>query len=300
MTWLHNSTTTTRAAVAADIPQLYDIWYANEVGDDPDPPPRNIPAVIEHELATGEIVVAEQDGKLVGFASVIVRGAIAFLAECFVRAEARSGGVGRQLVQQLLPRAGLISCTLSSTDPRALALYVRAGMRPAWPNFCLLAEAAQLNHLSDGGIEVVEALAGDPALVEWDTQIAGRHRPEDHAYWLGPARARPLWFFRDGALIGYGYAQAHSLEALWHPSAITLGPIGAHNPADAQACALAAARWARQRSEIVRITVPGPHAALPTLLEAGFRITYVETFLSASGEPFADVRCYIPSGSTLF
>src|SRR5262245_64178046 len=131
-------TTTIRTAVAADIPQIYDIWYANEVGDDPNPPPRGPPAVIAHELATGEIVVAEQEGRLVGFASVIVRGAVAFLAECFVRAEARSGGVGRQLVQELLPRAGLTSCTLSSTDPRALALYIRAGMRPRWPNFCLL------------------------------------------------------------------------------------------------------------------------------------------------------------------
>ena len=297
---LPSSPTNIRAAVAADIPQIYDIWYANEVGIAPDPPPRGVPAVIEHELTTGEIVVAEQAGRLVGFASVIVRGAVTFLAECFVRAEARSGGVGRQLVQQLLPRAGLTSCTLSSTDPRALALYIRAGMRPQWPNFCLQAEAARLNHLTDSGIEVVEVLAGDPALVEWDTQIAGRCRPEDHAYWLGPTRARPLWFRRDGARIGYGYAQAYSLEELWHPDAITLGPIGAHNPADAQACTLAAARWASQHSEIVRITVPGPHAALPALLEAGFQITYVETFVSTSDEPFADMRCYIPSGSTLF
>jgi hypothetical protein len=38
-------TTTIRAAVAADIPQIYDIWYANEVGDDPTPAPRGIPSV---------------------------------------------------------------------------------------------------------------------------------------------------------------------------------------------------------------------------------------------------------------
>jgi GNAT superfamily N-acetyltransferase len=296
----HTKTTTIRAAVAADIPQVYNIWYANEVGDDPIPPPRGAPSVLEHELATGEMVVAEREGRLVGFAAVIVRGAVAFLAECFVRAEAQSGGVGRLLLNQLLPRAGLTSCTLSSTDPRALALYIRAGMRPQWPNFCLLADTARLSHLSDGGIEVVEASAGDPALVEWDAQASGRRRPEDHAYWVGPGRARPLWFRRGGALVGYGYAQTHSLEALWQPDAITLGPIGARNPADAQACALAAARWAQPHSAVVRITVPGQHTALAALLDAHFQITYVETFVSTSDEPFADMRCYIPSGSTLF
>jgi GNAT superfamily N-acetyltransferase len=290
---------TIRTAVAADIPQIYDIWYADEVGDDPDPPRRGAPTIIEHELATGELVVAERAGRLDGFATLIVRGGVAFLADCFVRADAQSAGVGRLLLGRLLPRVGQTCCTLSSKDHRALALYIRAGMRPQWPNFCLLGHSDKLGDLA-GDIEVIEGQAGDPALIEWDAQIGGRRRPEDHAYWLGATRARPLWFRRRGAVVGYGYAQTHSPESLWHPDAITLGPIGAHSPEDALACTRAAARWAQPHADVLLITVPGPHPALAALLDAGFQITYVETFVSSSQEPFADMRCYIPSGSTLF
>jgi GNAT superfamily N-acetyltransferase len=290
---------TIRTAVAADIPQIYDIWYANEVGDDPDPPRRGAPTIIEHELATGEIVVAEHAGRLDGFATLIVRGGVAFLADCFVRADAQSAGVGRLLLGRLLPRAGQTCCTLSSRDHRALALYIRAGMHPQWSNFCLLGHSDKLGDLA-GDVELIEGQPGDPALIEWDAQIGGRRRPEDHAYWLGATRARPLWFRRRGALVGYGYAQTHSPESLWHPNAITLGPIGAHNPEDALACTRAAVQWAQPRTDVLLITVPGPHPALAALLDAGFQITYVETFVSSSQEPFADMRCYIPSGSTLF
>ncbi len=106
---------------------------------------------------------------------------------------------------------------------------------------------------------MIEGQPGDPALVEWDAQIGGRRRPEDHAYWVEATRARPLWFRRGGAVVGYGYAQTYNPEALWHPDAITLGPIGAHSPEDAPACTRAAARWAQPRADAVRITVPGPH-----------------------------------------
>src|SRR4051812_39211734 len=121
---------TIRPAAAADLPALYDIWYASEAGDDPHPPPRGPWPWLTHELATGELLLAERNGTPIGFAATITRSGVTFLSDCFVRADAQSSGVGRRLLDRLLAGQGGTHCTVSSKDPRAQALYIRAGMRP--------------------------------------------------------------------------------------------------------------------------------------------------------------------------
>jgi len=216
-----------------------------------------------------------------------------------VRADAQSSGVGRHLLQRLFPRDDRTYCTVSSTDPRAQALYIRAGMRPRWPNFILDVETTKLGSMPTGKVEVVEARAGDPELIEWDAAVGGRRRPEDLAYLVAQRQAIPLWFTRGRRRIGYGYAQLFSPALLWRPDTLRIGPIGARNEQDALACVSATVEWARPRAQAINISVPGPHAALAALLEARFQISYVETFLS-SGQPFFDAGCYIPSGGTFF
>jgi GNAT superfamily N-acetyltransferase len=289
-----------RHATEADLPALYDIWYASEVGDDASPPARGPWPWLAHELATGDLLLAERAGAAVGFAATITRGEIAFLSDCFVRADMQSSGVGRRLLQRLLPNDGRIRCTVSSSDPRAQALYIRAGMRPRWPNFILDVETANLGNMPTGKVEVAESYAGDPALIEWDATIGGRRRPEEHGYLVAHHQAIPLWFLRGRRRIGYGYAQLFSPELLWRPGTLRLGPIGALNERDALACVRAAVEWARLRAPAIQISVPGPHAALAALLEARFLIDDVEIFLSSSERPFFDAGCYIPSGGTLY
>ena len=286
-----------RPATAADLSALYDIWYASEA-DDHAHPPRGPWPWLAHELATGDLLLAERDGIAIGFAATISRGEITFLSDCFVHVDAQSSGVGRRLLQQLDP-PDITFCTVSSSDPRAQALYIRAGMRPRWPNFILEAETNKLKSMSAGKVEVAEAQAGDPALIAWDAAVGGRQRPEEHAYLVAQHQAIPLWFLRGSRRIGYGYAQLFSPELLWRPDTLRLGPIGAANERDALACVRAAVGWAKSRAQAINISVPGPHAALPALLEARFQIGYVETFLS-SGQPFFDAGCYIPSGGTFF
>jgi GNAT superfamily N-acetyltransferase len=287
---------TIRPATAADLPALYDIWYASEASDDL--PPRGSWPWLAHELATGELLLAERDGAPIGFAATITRGEIVFLSDCFVRADAQSSGVGRRLLQRLLPRDGRTCCTVSSSDPRAQALYIRAGMRPRWPNFILDAQTSGVGAMPAGNVEVTEAHTNDPTLIEWDAAIGGRRRPEEHAYLVAQHQAIPLWFIRDSQRIGYGYAQLFSPELLRRPDTLRLGPIGAAND-DVLACVCAAVEWAKPRAQAINISVPGPHAALAALLEARFQISYVEIFLS-SGQPFFDAGCYIPSGGTFF
>lgn len=288
-----------RPATAADLPALYDIWYASEAGHAPHPPPRGPWPWLAHELTTGALLLAEHNRTALGFAATITRGEIVFLSDCFVRADAQSSGVGRRLLQQLLPHDDRICCTVSSNDPRAQALYIRAGMRPRWPNFILEAETSRVGTMPAGNVEVAQAHADDPKLIEWDATVGGRRRPEEHVYLVAQHQAIPLWFMRGSRRIGYGYAQLFSPELLWQTDTLRLGPIGATNARDALACVCAAVNWATPRAQAINISVPGPHAALAVLLEARFQISYVETFLS-SGRPFFDAGCYIPSGGTFF
>lgn len=311
--------TSIRPATVADLEQVHDIWYRAEVEDFPHPPSRgDVPAIFCHELDTGQMYVAEAAGRILGYTALITRGPVAYLAELYVRDDAQSSGLGHALLTHALPsvrssgfsrdatvRSNGVSrtavCTLSSDDPRALALYIRAGMTPRWPHFLLYAASNRLHPLPAAAVDVVAARPGDPGLVRWDAQIGGRHRPEDHAYWLGGAEASPLWFIRDGEPVGYGYAQRRCHEvALWHPEALALGPIGARTAADALECVLAAVTWAAERAPALSLGLPAAHHALPALLAAGFHITYVETFVSTIDPSLFDPACYLPSSSTLF
>jgi hypothetical protein len=275
------------------------VFYQNELLDNPHLPlPGNIPPYLSHVLQTGTLYVAEMDGKILAFAGVITRGNISFLTDLFVWPTHQSGQLGKKLLRSVLPPDDLVHCTMSSSDPRALALYIRAGMRPQWPHFALRLEKSMYKMPLAPDVEIIEADPGDPALVQWDAQISGRPRPVDHQFWVRDERAIPMWFRRQGQAVGYGYVRLGA-GTLSDPQACTLGPIGASTPEDAAACVLAAVNWALQHAEVLHIEVPGPHACLATLLESGFRITYVDTFVSTAIAPFFDARCYIASGGDL-
>lgn len=288
-----------RPAHETDLRAVYEVFYQNEVLDSPYPPsPGDVPSYLRHVLQTGTMYVAEQDEKVLAFAGAITRGNITFLTDLFVWPAHQSGQLGKTLLHSVLQQDDRVHCTMSSSDPRALALYIRAGMRPQWPHFALRLQKPTHEMPLTPGMEIIEADPGDPALVRWDAQVSGRLRPVDHLYWVREQRAVPLWFRRRGQIVGYGYIRLGA-GTLWDPQACTLGPIGASTPEDATACVLAAVNWALQQAEVLHIDVPGPHPCLATILERGFRITYVDTFVSTAGTPFFDARCYIASGGDL-
>jgi GNAT superfamily N-acetyltransferase len=312
-----------RPATAVDLDQVYEIWYQAETQGFPDPPLRGgRPPIFQHEIETGEMYVAEARGRILGYTASIRRGQVIYLSELYVRDDVQSSGIGKALLGQVLPRGcrapslndhrqmhvrsagfrrGSTCCTLSSSDPRALGLYIRAGMQPRWPHFLLYADSSHLAELPTGDVEIAPAEPGDPELVRWDADVGGRHRPQDHAYWITEAAATPLWLVQEGETAGYGYVQRHSHEiALWHPEALCLGPIGACSAAAALDCTCAVVAWAAARAPALALGVPAGHPCLPILLDAGFRITYVETFVSTVRDLWADPACYLPSGSTLF
>jgi GNAT superfamily N-acetyltransferase len=292
---------TIRRVHTGDLANLYDIWYRMEVGDNPNPPPhRGILPDHQHILDTGTMYLAERNGAPIGFAGAITRGNVTFLTDLFVQPRSQSSGVGAQLLNHALPAYDhRIRCTVSSNDVRALSLYVRADMRPQWPNFLLRCASDSLHVLPESSVEVVEGSDDDPEIVSWDAAISGRVRPQDHVYWMVQEGGIPLWFRRRGKTVGYAYVRLNA-GTLWQPDAVRIGPVGAHTPEDAEACVFGAVRWAAAHAKVIRIDVPGPHISLASLLNAGFIITYVETFVSTASAPFFDARLYVGSGGSMF
>ncbi len=290
-----------RPATAADLPTIHDIFYESEIDGVTNPPPLgSIPVNFPHIFQTGEMFVAEEAGQVIGFGSRIKRGRVSFLADLFVRKSCQSIGVGQALLDRTMPRDGTVRATASSTDYRAQSLYTRSGMLPRWPYYLMAAGPEGLKALPPHSVEVVEAEAGDPALLQWDTRVSGMDRAPEHAYWVEATQGTPIWFQRGGKRIGYGYIrQSNTEDPYWYSDAVILGPLGTDQPDAAVDCAFAAVEWAGRLNRRLRINVPAPHPALAPLLTAGFRIAYVCTFM-LEGEPFFDSRCYIPSGDTLF
>lgn len=283
-----------------DLSEVYEIYYEAQVENEANPPPSGgIPPIFDHELESGDLHVMESKGQMVGFGSLITRSSVAFVAELCVRPTYRSRGYGGALLRHMLPRDGRVSCALSSGDPRALSLFVRAGMVPRWPCLGLVADAAWLGDLPGEDVAVVEGRINDSALVWWDTEVSCRQRAIDHTYWVRRAQAVPVWFRRHGRIVGYGYVQGRSEDWLAHPDAVTIGPVGTRTAFDAEACVGALVRWVASRAPLMRILVPGGHPALAPLVGGGFRIAYALTFM-ASGADVVAPPTYIPSGSALF
>ncbi len=286
-----------REAQEFDLPAVYRIFLEDELDKRmPASSLPEIPAFLMHELDSGEMFVCEEADEIVGFATTITRGEMAYLAELFVRSSCQSGGIGKLLLLRVLQGATNGLSTLSSTDPRAIALYVRAGMRPLWPNFWLSRDVRMETAPSLDNLDVIaeEAFANDPELIGWDYGASKRRREIDHEYWIETG-AVPFWFTRDHERIGYGYLQTGNGSSLWSQDAITIGPLGAKTREDAAACLLCAVEVATRRANVVRVAVPGPHEGLRPLLVAGFRITYVETYMESKSYG-VDPQLYIGSG----
>ncbi len=294
---------TFRPARESDLPEIYYIFYLNETAYAPAsrPPIGEVAADFRHIYRTGTMYVAEEEKRVLAFAASITRAGKTFLTHLYVHPDHQSEHLGTQLLRFVLPADHeKTRFTVSSTDLRALSLYIRLGMQPQWSNYLLGAFGSLAPSSLQTEIECQEGAADDPQFVEWDSIAGGRRRPEDIAYWVSEQSAIPLWFRRRDKTVGYGYVSLNT-SSFWASGVCTIGPMGVKQAEDAADCVLAAIQWASQHAvRSYRIDVPGPHPCLAPLLAAGFRIFYPETFVSSAHTPFFDPRCYIPSGSNLF
>lgn len=226
---------------------------------------------LRHLLATDpdRTALAWSDGVPVAFGNAYLRERYWYLSFLFVRPGAQAKGIGRAILERLLPDAAerdaiTLATTVESFQPVSTAMYARYGMAPRTPEYRLT------------GIRQLDALPSLPpdaktgpmtsALVEGcgalDRSLLGYRRPEEHAIWLEQSATAVTILDGSDRLIGYGYMDGEG----------RIGPVASKDQLLTAAIV---------RDLLVRLPSPDRGALsafgssgilLATLLDAGMRI----------------------------
>lgn len=257
-----------RNAADEDLPAIAKIATANDEDAGTDP------RYVSHLRNNGRFLVAEVDGGLAGYCGIRQTAEATMLTDLFVDPDRQSGGAGRRLLEVALDGAGE-RFTFASRDPRAMSLYVRYGMVPRWPLLYLAGPPPAAGALR------AERVPNDEA-GEAEHELTGRDRTADYAFW-GTAPGATGLVVRDGSTtVAVGAATP---DALFH-----LVTADGHDPAATLASALATFDTDR-----VRLCIPGPHPALPYLLEARWRIEDLDQHLSSRTDLVSPTAVLSPS-----
>lgn len=284
-----------RIATETDIDAIHACWLETEFPDESQRaalPLVGVAPWFAHLIAHGTIQVATVDDTVVGFAAVITRGNVRFLAECFILPSYQSQGISRQLLEQLYRDWTGVRSTLASGDRRAVSRYVRAGMIPRWTRYIMTVEHPE--RLGTAALHVQPAtnvtnwLANDRRILGYDRSIDIRE------YFLAKTNAQLLEIYAAGDLV----AQAIVERAPYSPTRIgslNICGVMAFGPLHAANAVHAVVHWATRAGwSSVFVRVPGVHPALPLLIDRGMAIVDSETFC-ASKEWF-DPTVYAPTG----
>jgi GNAT superfamily N-acetyltransferase len=275
-----------RGATPDDVPAMDAlVRAANPPPPDEPPLPAGAMAVyLRYLVEHGTAAVAELDGHVIGFGVTIFNGRTTHLADLFVAAEHQGQGHGGRLVTAVFgdrrPRS-----TFCSDDPRAMPLYIRAGMLPQWPTLYVSGDPAAL--ATPEGIDVEPASVEDVARLdaEWggvdrSTAVELWRTLPDVRPWVVSRAGRPVAVFLGRRrLNGYGRVIDRARVAPGEHPTLPL---------------LAAVRQAADGERLISVAVPGPSPLLPVLLGAGFRIRERDTFM-ASEPGLVDPATEIPN-----
>jgi GNAT superfamily N-acetyltransferase len=243
---------------------------------------------VQHVIRRGGARVAVVDDVIVGFGATIDTGRSVHLADLFVHPDRLGQGIGRPLLEAVFDGSA-VRTTFASDDPRALPLYVRAGMQPIWPSLYLQGTAGILP--PTGG--AVRTETADPArLAELEREWTGFDRSIDHGYWASMADTDPFVVVDGGAVSGLGYARVRQAAAIRVVDRLLIHP-------DADPVTTTVAAMARAgRDGPVFACLLGVHPAIRPLLDAGFRIVDRDQFMTSDPDVLDPVR-YIPNPGML-
>jgi ribosomal protein S18 acetylase RimI-like enzyme len=288
-----------RSATAADLPACHAVWLRAEDDVPATADPDALLPLHAHELATGRLLVAEADDRVVGFGATLTRSGVAYLADLFVRPESQGRGIGRALLHGLLDEHAGPRFTLASTTPHAQRLYTAFGMHAVeeFSYFFARPSDLRIDAFAFGGIDVVEVGVTDEVLAI-DREVTGRDRAADLLHAAEHLDARTFVGRRAGRAVGYASFVYPIWWNPWHPDDVRVGPIAAIEPADT--CALLAHAVCITREldtaslgPFVPVSNPGHRM----LLDAGFRIVDTDMYM-ASDPRLLDRARYLPAVDT--
>lgn len=239
---------------------------------------------LSHLLTHGRVVVAENDGRLVGYAATRRvenrEGTVSVLCDLFVAPGQRGNGIGRAMLSALWcdrsPRL-----TFSSTHPRALPLYTSFGLSAWWPLLYLVGEPARLRPSAGYAVETV----GAEEAARLERRWTGAVRDLDYAAWLGRPGGGAVVVRRDGRAVAVGAVGGQ------HPTLEHLRLATDADDATASAAVHAALSHTGDGSP-ARTHLPAPHPAVAGLLDAGWRVEEFDLFMSTHAgllDPTRDV-----------
>jgi len=304
---------TYRTAVDEDLPACGAIWRAalNDYMGRLNLPeiPDDLAAILRlhrHLMATDPdgFVVAERgtpDGamQIVAFAAAVRRDPVWFLSMLFVLPEVQARGVGRALLDRVLPPAGsaaLATCT-DAAQPISNGLYSSLGMVPRLPLLRLVGLADVSGELPalPAGVRAIRfdevdragdrigGAALDDELATLDRDAAGFEHPTDHAFVASEARIGFLFLGPDGGALGYGYAsESGRVGPVAVRDAALLGPVITH-----------LVTTVRPRGAFGMWLPGAAQDTIAQLLRAGFRLDGFPCLLCWD-RPFADFTRYVP------
>jgi GNAT superfamily N-acetyltransferase len=239
--------------------------------DGPHPTVDIVGPYLRHLIATARALVAVDDGGVAGFGATVATGTGRHLTDLFVRTDRLGKGIGRPLLDAVFgddwPRT-----TFASDDPRALPIYIRAGLVPLWPSLYLTGAATGLPDAED---EMTVESADAIVLADLERDWSGADRSIDHAFWASQADPDSFVVVDASGIVAAGHARARQIgtdraldRLVIRPDRDPLGPI------------VAALRRAA-RGGRVRACLPGPNPAVRPLLEAGFHIEDRDTYMAS-------------------
>ncbi len=290
-----------RPASPADLPACERIWrdglngYLGPLGL-PEVPSDNpgLRRLHAHTLATdpSRFWVAEREAAPIAFGSAVLRGPVWFLSMLFVNPDAQANGLGRAVLERILPtpRDGVTLATVTdSVQPISNALYASLGIVPRQPmfNFVGRPRAGWTGPPLPPGVVAIPIVGEDPAYEAerdaLDRYVVGFDHPDDHRFATNADQQRFAYRDADGALVAHGGASlAGRVGPIATRDPTLLAPVLAH---------LLVTIEPRGASSVYLSGAAGDGVRL--LLDAGLRIEGFP-FLVCWTAPFADFARYVP------
>jgi GNAT superfamily N-acetyltransferase len=248
------------------------------------------PPYVEHLLTRPRtrVVVGELDGVVAGLAATIEVGTPErrFLSDLYVDPTRQSRGLGRAMLAEAFGDARE-RMTFSSSDPRALAAYIRSGMRPWWPLLYVEATTGQLGP-GEPGVDARPADVAETASLSLNW--TGIDRTADFSFYARLPEAGGFAVLIDGQVAGVGWARRELAAPGRRLDHASFAP-----DADQVRAAFGILR-AASRGERLGAAIPGPHPAVAPLFERGVRFDGSDTFCATDRDLIDPARIFPSPG----
>ena len=276
-----------RPATLDDLPAIRSILAAHG-NDGPVVIADIVGPYVSHLIRRGGAQVALVDDVIIGFGGTLDTGRSVHLADLFVHPDRLGQGIGRRLLDAVFA-GSVVRTTFASEDPRALPLYMRAGLQPLWPSLYVQGVSATLPPPVAG---VRTETARPDRLAALERAWTGIDRSVDHGYWAAMAGSDPFVVIDGDDVAGVGYARVRQAAAIRVVDRLLI-----HPDADPIVTTMAALARAGQGGPVFACLL-GVHPAVWPLLDAGFRIVDRDQFMTSDPDVIDPAR-HVPNPGML-